>query len=134
MAHAQFVGNEPFDAHRRDETGEVLQRAPEDFVTVAIRVAEVHQLLDLAQLGLGRGTTGHLHIGLLQLADRLFQRRLAGHFPAAGTEAVLDVLLHQDAVVALVHLQVQVRVVIRADDHHAQHLACVVAPLRQVAG
>ncbi|MNM90173.1 hypothetical protein D3C81_1024230 [compost metagenome] len=134
MAHAEVVGDKTFDADWRNETGEVLQRAPEQFVAIAIRVAEVHQLLDLAQLGFGRGATGHLHVGLLQFADRLFQRRLAGHFPAAGTEAVLGVLLHQDAVVALVHFQVQVLVVIVADDHHAQHLACVMAPLRQVAG
>ncbi|MNH05006.1 hypothetical protein D3C79_643180 [compost metagenome] len=135
VAHAQLMGDKALDRHRRDKAGKILARAPEQLVAIAVRVAELRQGLDLAQFSLGSVAALNRDIGLLQLGDRLLERGLAGQLPTAGTEAVLLAAEHQDTVRALVHFQVQVRAVSAlTGHHHAQHLGCVMTPLRQVGG
>ncbi|MNN24972.1 hypothetical protein D3C81_1384250 [compost metagenome] len=134
MAHAHGTGDETADTDRRDEGLEVLAGAPEQLVTVAVRVVEMGDFLDLAQRGLSGIATGDLHVGTLQLPDGLLEGGLAGDFPAAGAIAIALGLQHQHAVVALVHLQVQGPGGRRRVDHHAEHIGGIGAPAFEIAG
>ncbi|MDT4877281.1 hypothetical protein FQZ97_1127890 [compost metagenome] len=103
-------------------------------MTVAVRVVEVDDFLDLAQGGFRGVATGDLYVGALQFLDGLLEGRLAGDFPAAGTIAITLGLQHQHAVVALIHLQVQGTGGRRRVDHHAEHIGGIGAPAFEIAG
>jgi hypothetical protein len=133
MAHAQVAGDEGVNPDRRDKAGEVLARAPEQLMAIAVRVLEACQGLHLAVRDFSGAATLDLHVGLFQLGDGLLERRRTGQLPTTGTIAITLGTFDQQAVGTLVHLQQQ-GVGVAVDCHHAQHVGGVVTPLHQVTG
>ncbi|MCY1295278.1 hypothetical protein D9M70_446090 [compost metagenome] len=131
MAHPEVAGDEAGDASRGNEGGEVLLRAPEQLVTITVRIGEARQCLHLAAGGFDGASAMDLDIGGLELGDGLLEGGLAGHFPTAGAVAVTVGPLHQDAVGAVVHLQVKT-LVRPGIHHHAEHPGGVILPALQV--
>ncbi len=131
MADAVLAGNEAFHADRRDEAGEVGGEAPGDFVAVAGGVGEADQVLHTARLAIRLAALADGDAGFVQRVDGGLESGLVAHFPAGGVIAVFLALDDGDAVLALVHLQVQTALG-RLGGGHPQHFLAELLPFGNV--